>query len=207
MNDKFSIAIKGVLSHKGEYLLRKNQRHEFELLGGKLESKDSSLEERLVEEFLEESGITIEINSFREPWLYTVGKKNIIIIPFMCKVIDIPEELFDEDGGELLWISDAQLNKINMPYGYLDSIHNRIPRKSSSPFEGKYLKFIPNYKENTFEVIINVRDSVGNLILNEALDKFIAPRECIDQHIKNKKIIAKSVIFEHSKLFINYLCL
>ncbi|GLI55402.1 hypothetical protein PM10SUCC1_09160 [Propionigenium maris DSM 9537] len=205
MRDKFSVAVKGVLCHEGRYLLRKNQRDEFELLGGKLETTDTSMEERLVEEFLEESGIAIQVDSSMEPWLYTVGSKNIIIVPFICSAVSIPETLFDEDGGELLWVSAEEVDSLNMPYGYLDTIHNRVPRKSTSPFEGKYLKIIPNYVENTYEVVVRVRDGDNNLIVDEALDNFTAPREHIERYVGEIEVVSELNIFIDSKLYINYL--
>ncbi len=205
MKDKFSVAIKGVLCHEGRYLLRKNQRDEFELLGGKLEATDISMEERLTEEFLEESGITIQVDSSREPWLYTVGSKNIIIVPFTCSAVSIPETLFDEDGGELLWVPAEEVDTLNMPHGYLDTIYNRIPRKSTSPFEGKYLKIIPGYVENTYEVVVRVRDGDNNLIVDEVLDNFIAPREHISRCAGEMEVISEPYIFMGSKLYINYL--
>ncbi|MGB6127400.1 MAG: hypothetical protein WBG30_01505, partial [Psychrilyobacter sp.] len=195
MNDKFSVSIKGILHHEGKYLFRKNQRNEFELLGGKLEANDISMEERVIEEFLEESGINVKVNSYREPWLYVVDKKNIIIIPFVCSVINIPDVLFDEDGGELSWISDDKLDKLSILPGYLDTVYNKIPRKSFSPFKGKYLKIIPNYIEKDYEVIVRVKDLNNNFIIEKTLNNFIAPRDFITQHIGDIKLLAQPTIF------------
>ena len=207
MTDKFSISIKGVLYHEGKYLLRKNQRNEFELLGGKLEADDISMEERLIEEFLEESGIHIEVNSSREPWLYVVDKKNTIIVPFVCSVVDIPEFLFDEDGGELAWISPSKLDTLKMPLGYLDTIHNKTPNKSSSPFEGKYLKIIPNYVENKYDVVVRVRDKNNIIILEKVLSNFTSPRDLIAQDIIKRELLAQPTTFKEGSVYINYLCL
>ncbi len=205
MKDKFSISIKGVLYHEGRYLLRKNQRDELELLGGKLETGDISMEERLREEFLEESGIKVQINSFREPWLYVVEKKNAIIVPFVCSAVDIPDTLFDEDGGELVWVFADELEDLNMPAGYLHTIYDRVPSRSSSPFEGEYLKIIPNYVENRYEVVVRVRDTGNNLLLEKDLGNFTAPRELIAQHAGSIKLLPQPATFSQSKLYISYL--
>lgn len=53
MNNKFLISVKGILVYNQKLLLRKNQRNEFELLGGKLEKNDIFFEKRLIEEFQE----------------------------------------------------------------------------------------------------------------------------------------------------------
>ena len=71
----FSVSIKGILYQAGKYLLRKNQRNEFELLGGRLEVDDVSPEDRVIKEFLEESGVEIKVEAHREPWLYEIAKK------------------------------------------------------------------------------------------------------------------------------------
>lgn len=207
MTDKFSISIKGVLYHEGKYLLRKNQRNEFELLGGKLEAGDTSMEERLTEEFLEESGIGIEVNSFREPWLYVVDKKNTIIVPFVCSAVDIPDMLFDEDGGELLWVSASEVAGLNMPLGYLDTIYNKVPTRSFSPLEGKYLKIIPNYVESRYEVVVRVRDTENSLIVEKSLTNFTAPRDLIGQYNGSMKLLPQSTTFAESRVYINYLYL
>lgn len=207
MNDKFSVSIKGVLYHEGKYLLRKNQRNEFELLGGKLEVNDISMEERVIEEFLEESGINVEVDSCREPWLYVVDKKNIIIVPFVCSVRNIPDILFDEDGGELSWFSADKLDKLNILPGYLDTIYNKVPRKSFSPFKGEYLKIIPNYVEKDYEVIVRVKDLNNNFIIEKNLNNFIAPRDFITQHIGDINLLVQPTIFRDSKVYINYLSL
>lgn len=205
MNDKFSIAVKGILYYKGKYLLRKNQRDEFELLGGKLEKDDISMEDRLIEEFLEESGINIRVHSPREPWLYTVGSKNIIIFPFLCSVVDIPDELFDQDGGELLWFDASELESLNIPSGYLNSINGKVPGRSSSLSKGKYFKIIPNYTEDKYEVIICTESLEDGVTTEKKLQNFISPRESIEKLIKNKEILSISSTIKGSSIYINYI--
>ncbi|UUV19836.1 hypothetical protein NRK67_10525 [Fusobacteria bacterium ZRK30] len=204
MNNKFLISVKGILVYNQKLLLRKNQRNEFELLGGKLEKNDIFFEKRLIEEFQEESGINIEVHSSREPWLYTIDNKNIIILPFVCSAKTIPTYLFDSDGGELCWVSIEDIEELNMPYGYYDSIENNIPRKSCSPFEGKYFKNIPNYVDNYYEVLVKIRDRKGNIIFSKPLENFTTPRELIEKDLKSIKIRSEICTLENSKLHINY---
>ena len=49
-----SVSVKGVIKKNNSFLLRKNERDEYELLGGKLEKDDINLRDRLKKEFLEE---------------------------------------------------------------------------------------------------------------------------------------------------------
>ncbi|MCR5347486.1 MAG: hypothetical protein K6E38_06890 [Fretibacterium sp.] len=130
--DSFSVSVKGVLELDGKLLLRKNERQEFELLGGHLEKEDVSAEQRLITEFLEESGISVEVGGAREPWLYEIGAGEVLIVPFVCRAAAIPERLFDRDGGTLHWAAPESLSGLPMPQGYKDTILGITPRTSHS---------------------------------------------------------------------------
>jgi hypothetical protein len=130
---RFQISVKAIIVCNGEYLLRKNERKEWELLGGRIENVDEDFEHRLRTELLEESGITIDIKEAREPWLYNMGNaRTVIIAPYYCHAINVPSVLEDEDGGEVTWHSEKDLGFLNMPDGYFDSINSRPPRNSYS---------------------------------------------------------------------------
>jgi hypothetical protein len=133
MSDCFRISVKGVLEVSGKYLLRHNERNEWELLGGTLEADDASIEGRLIQEFLEESGIKVTVSGAREPWLYEIGSRCILILPYVCAALHVPATLFDQDGGTLGWFADEQLDGLNMPAGYLCSIRGLVPVSSQSP--------------------------------------------------------------------------
>ncbi len=174
--DRFSVSIKGVLEVNGKYLLRKNERQEYELLGGRLDKSDKTAEARVFTEFIEESGITVDVCEQREPWLYEIGTKNIIVVPYVCKAISIPEVLFDEDGGTLHWLTEAEALGAYMPQGYKDSITNSIPHKAYSIPAKFFFKIIPNYVERDYFVDICVKDH-GNIILHVPLEHFYSPRD------------------------------
>lgn len=205
----FSVSIKGILYQDGKYLLRKNQRNEYELLGGRLESNDSTPEERIVKEFIEESGIKIKAEIHREPWLYEIAKKNIIIVPYVCSAISYPKQFIDNDGGTIHWIEKDMLDTINMPYGYLDSIRNLIPRKGFSVLPGDYFKVIPNYTERDYYIKIVLRNLDGDEILNEYLQHFVSPRQFIKSKLGNKyiqeNIVSLPISKEDDIVNLNYL--
>ena len=173
---RFSVSVKGVLEHEGKLLLRRNQREEFELPGGRLEPEDISLEQRLTTEFREESGIRIEVLAQREPWLYEVGGGSVLIVPFLCRALEIPEVLTDEDGGTLHWLRPEEAEAANMPLGYKDTIRGTIPHRSASAPSGEYFKIIPNYVEPKYRVRVCVRRD-GVEILSELLPRHQSPRE------------------------------
>jgi len=138
---KFQISVKAIIYWNDRYLLRKNERNEWELLGGRIENIGENLEYRLHTELLEESGISIEIIKPREPWFYNIGNtRTVIIAPYYCSAINVPDILEDEDGGVVAWHTADEIRTLNMPYGYFDSIQGVPPRNSFSA--------IPETREN-----------------------------------------------------------
>ena len=109
-----SVSVKGVIKKNNSFLLRKNERNEYELLGGKLEKDDINLRDRLKKEFLEESGIKIIVNKELEPWFLNINGDKVLIIPYICNIDYIPSVLYDQDGGELYWVKGRNINKINI---------------------------------------------------------------------------------------------
>lgn len=209
MGDRFGISIKGVLEYNGNVLLRKNERHEFELLGGRLEKGDPSAEYRLVTEFGEESGIGIEVLEHREPWLYEIGLKNIIIVPFICKALSIPETLVDEDGGTLHWMSADEAFTAFMPQGYKDTLVGNIPHKSYSIPAKSFFKIIPNYVERDYYVKVLVKED-GAELLHMSLPHFHSPRDFIYGQLgeKYKDVSLQSepinIDYENDTITLNY---
>jgi|ERR1700680_2833473 len=152
------VSVKGVVQLGDRFLLRQNERAEWELLGGKLELSDPSFADRLLTELREESGIEAEIISPLEPWLYSIGRKQRIIVPFCCRPVNIPSLLHDADGGRLAWIRRDDLKQLPMPLGYLDSIYGDVPRTSLSLATTRR-----RYREaNRFKISVRVfQDSVS----------------------------------------------
>ena len=208
--DRFGVSIKGVLNVDGNFLLRKNERKEFELLGGRLEKGDLSAESRLVTEFDEESGIKVDVLKHREPWLYEIGLKNIIIVPYICKAISVPETLVDEDGGTLHWVNEVQAITSFMPQGYKDTITGSIPHKSYSIPAKFFFKIIPNYVERDYFVKICVKEGPDEL-LNLPLPHFHSPRDFIfgnlGEKYKDAQLVSEpiSIDYEHDTISLNYL--
>lgn len=207
--DRFGVSIKGIIEADGKYLLRKNERCEYELLGGRLEKGDASAEMRLITEFKEESGIKIEVLGFKEPWLYEIGLKNIIIVPFMCRALSIPDVLEDEDGGTLHWINKNEIDAIFMPQGYKDNIRGKMPHKSYSIPAKSFFKIIPNYVERDYYVEINVLEK-GVELLRTSLPHFHSPRDFIFNQLGEKYKDANldvkpiSIDYKNDKIVLNY---
>lgn len=176
--DRFSVSVKGVLEFGGRILLRRNQRGEYELPGGRLEAADPSPERRLAVEFREESGIRVRVLAQREPWLYEVGERSILIVPYACEAVHIPGALTDEDGGTLHWLRAQEAAASRMPQGYKDTIQGEIPHRSASTPAGAYFRIIPNYVEASYFVRVRVREN-GAELMNAPLPLHCSPRELI----------------------------
>ena len=149
-----SVSVKGVIKKNNSFLLRKNERNEYELLGGKLEKDDINLRDRLKKEFLEESGIKITVNKELEPWFLNINGDKVLIIPYICNIDYIPSVLYDQDGGELYWVKGRNINKINIPKGYLDTI-NKISPHDSTIISKKTKYYGKDYQVPIFLKIIN----------------------------------------------------
>jgi hypothetical protein len=183
MNLEISVSVKGVLNRNGKYLLRKNRREEYELLGGKLERTDRSTVERLIQEYKEESGIGITVQELRHPWLYKIGTEQTLIVPYVCRADDIPEVLFDEDGGQLDWIEEADIENLNMPIGYKDTIGNRLPQISIS----HVLKQQKLYHDDRFQVVFIFMKN-NCIFLKETLKKDQAPYNLFCQNFAAREV-------------------
>lgn len=208
----FSVSIKGILQYNHQYLLRKNQRHEYELLGGRLELLDTSISHRLRVEFLEESQIFVKELFPREPWLYICGIKNIIILPYICSISKTPPKIIrDLDGGELKWFHYDELKSLPLPRGYIDSIYGIVPHKTYSPYVGKYPKIIPDYKESLYKVQINLYNIYHAKIFSKYLEHFLSPREMLSKYLGSNylsdNIVSTATTLSNDTIELNYVLL
>jgi len=207
--NRFAVSIKGVLKYNDCYLLRKNERQEYELLGGRLEKDDVSAENRLSIEFIEESGVKINIVKNLEPWLYEIGLKNIIIIPYECISIEIPKILIDEDGGSLHWIHKNEINSLYMPQGYKDTIIASVPHKSYSFFPKKIFKPTSNFVDREYYIRIHVTKNKDE-VLSELLIHHISPRDFISLKLgelyneKELKSLPTTIDRDNDTIILNY---
>lgn len=207
--DRFGVSIKGVLKVDGKFLLRKNERREYELLGGRLDKDDPTAEHRLITEFKEESCTKIEVLHHLEPWLYEIGLKNIIIVPYFCKALNIPETMVDEDGGTIHWLTLSEAEAAFMPQGYKDTINGDIPHKSYSIPAKFFFKIIPNYVERDYYIEICVKKENFEL-LRLPLQHFHSPRDFIFGHLgedyKDAQLVSEPVGIDYKRdtVILNY---
>ena len=193
-----SVSVKGVIKKNNSFLLRKNERDEYELLGGKLEKDDINLRDRLKKEFLEESGIKITVNKELEPWFLNINGDKVLIIPYICNIDYIPSVLYDQDGGELYWVKGRNINKINIPKGYLDTI-NQISPNDSKTISKKTKYYGKDYQVPIFLKIINKNSKeIETVEIKEGSISDIKEKYRINNRIKlkfNKCELEENVLY------------
>src|SRR5215472_5659127 len=78
----FPVSIKGVLLEPGGVVLLENERDEWELPGGRLETGEDPAT-CLVREFAEELGIAVAVKSILDSWVYEViPGRHVVIVTY-----------------------------------------------------------------------------------------------------------------------------
>ena len=83
----FPVSVKGVLLRDGRVLLLKNEREEWELPGGRLESGEDPVS-CLVREVREELAIAVSVHDILDCWRYEVGGGEVVIVTYGCRPLD-----------------------------------------------------------------------------------------------------------------------
>ncbi len=120
---RFPVSIKGVLLDKGAVLLVKNDRQQWELPGGRIETGESP-EQCLNREIQEELRIDVFVQSIIDSKLFEViAGKYVFLVSYRCVMSDggARIELSDEHQ-EYRWFHLEELDDIVLPGEYKDSI-------------------------------------------------------------------------------------
>ena len=87
----FPVSIKGVLVEAGRVVLLENERDEWELPGGRLESGEAPMT-CLVREFAEELGAAVVVVGIIDCWVYEVlPQREVVIITYGVQRCDEEE--------------------------------------------------------------------------------------------------------------------
>ncbi len=86
------ISVKGIVFEKGKVWLRKNERNEWELPGGKLDEGEQPVE-TVVREMREELGLEVKVENLVQAHLYKIKlsvdeSKGVLVLSYMCSVIN-----------------------------------------------------------------------------------------------------------------------
>jgi 8-oxo-dGTP pyrophosphatase MutT (NUDIX family) len=120
---RFPISIKGVVQVRGQFVLLRNVRDEWELPGGKLEANERP-EHCLQREILEELNLRVEVTSLLDVWVYDIlGKVDVLIVTFGTRPIDGGADIrLSQEHKEVGLFSYDAIATLNMPRGYKESI-------------------------------------------------------------------------------------
>ena len=119
---RFPVSVKAVIQINGKYPLLRNERNEWELPGGKLESGEEIV--ACVErETLEELGLNATATAPLNNWIYYVNETNVVIMTYLLKASSETQKLIlSDEHKELRLFSMDEAADLRMPAGYLRSI-------------------------------------------------------------------------------------
>jgi 8-oxo-dGTP pyrophosphatase MutT (NUDIX family) len=123
------ISVKGIVSEAGKIWLRRNERAEWELPGGKLDNGEQP-PETVVREMREELGFQVAVVQLVQAHLYNIAGsqdegEGVLILSYLCDIEKrVGEfELAGEAGpAEFRAFSDGEISELRMPEFYKSAI-------------------------------------------------------------------------------------
>jgi ADP-ribose pyrophosphatase YjhB (NUDIX family) len=123
------ISVKGIVFEEGKIWLRKNERNEWEIPGGKMDIGEQP-RETVARELLEELGFKVEVQKIIDAYLFTIKvsedeNKGVLVVSYMCKLLEKVGnfELIGEGGAaKYKKFSLEEITSLNMPQFYKDAI-------------------------------------------------------------------------------------
>ncbi|HTA81580.1 MAG TPA: NUDIX hydrolase [Bacteroidia bacterium] len=125
---RYPVSVKGIIFINNKIVLLKNERNEWELPGGKIDPNETP-EQCLVREIKEELNINAETHSLIDVWIYNIlNKIDVLIVTYLCLrlVIEPSEIKISSEHKELGLFSPEEINGLNMPEGYKNSIRKAL---------------------------------------------------------------------------------
>ena len=128
---KIPVSVKGIVFDDGKVWLRKNERNEWELPGGKLDEGEQP-EETVVREMEEELGFEVEVQEIIQAYLYQIEvskdeSRGVVVISYLCTIKKrIGEFEIEGEAGrsEFRKFSIDEIKDLNMPEFYKRAINN-----------------------------------------------------------------------------------
>ena len=123
MDDRWPVSVKGVLGWDDQVVLLRNERNEWELPGGRLESGDASLSDTLQRELHEELGVDAVVEQLLDTWIYEpVPGRRVVIVTYRCEA-ERPARLHHSDEHSAVGLFHVEsLGELALPDGYRRSI-------------------------------------------------------------------------------------
>lgn len=122
MSRRFPVSVKGVVVRDHRVVLLRNERNEWELPGGKLESSESP-EECVAREIEEELGLAVDPLRILDCWLYEpLTEAFVVIVTYGCTELEIRSVALSDEHVEVGWFGLDELGALAMPEGYRRSV-------------------------------------------------------------------------------------
>ncbi|WP_131742461.1 NUDIX hydrolase [Actinomadura roseirufa] len=122
------VSVKGVAVAGGRVALLKNERDEWELPGGRLESGDASPEAAVEREIEEETGWSVKAGPLLDVWIYqplpeTLPERRVLIVTYGCTVLTPDTDpVVSHEHQQLDLFTAGEVHSLRMPEGYKQSI-------------------------------------------------------------------------------------
>jgi 8-oxo-dGTP pyrophosphatase MutT (NUDIX family) len=119
----YPVSVKGVLIRAGRVLLVHNERAEWELPGGRIESGESP-EQCVAREIAEETGLPVEVVEILDSWLYhiAVANREVFIVTYGCLSSSAEEPVLSHEHNRIGEFGEHEVPELRMPEGYKRSI-------------------------------------------------------------------------------------
>lgn len=127
------VSVKAALRCGNKWVLLRNERNEWELPGGRVDSTDVSLEAAVRRECCEELGIDVEVGELIDAYLFEVVPGRRVTVVCFAATADASAEaslaLSDEHTAVGLFTVD-ELEGLAVPVGYRTAIERALAKLS-----------------------------------------------------------------------------
>lgn len=126
---KIPISAKGIVFEESSVWLRKNERNEWELPGGKVDIGEQPAQ-TVIREMQEELGFETEIVKIVHAWVYRINQSSdesgvVLVLCYLCKLLAKTGE-FEAEGeagkAEFRKFPLSTVETLNMPQFYKEAI-------------------------------------------------------------------------------------
>ena len=129
----FPVSVKAVVETGGRVALRRNERAEGELPGGRLEAGEE-LTEAVEREVREGPGLSVACRALVDAWTYrpSGAEGTVVIVVYDCELRSPAEPLRPSaEHSDARWFELAALDAVEMPEGYKRSIRAASATRSA----------------------------------------------------------------------------
>lgn len=119
------VSVKAALRCGDRWVLLRNERDEWELPGGRIDSADGSLRAVVERECREELGLDVIVGDLVDTWLFeVVPGKRVVIICFAAEADPSVEPVISDEHNAVGLFATEELAALNLPDGYRRAIQH-----------------------------------------------------------------------------------